>query len=126
NPALQYGFEKFCMKAAEIGIDGLILPDLPMYEFETEYGEIIKKYGLKFIFLVTPETSEERVRMLDKLSDGFLYAVSSSSTTGNEKSLEQQAGYFKRLKEMQLSNPVLIGFGIKDKHTFNSACEYAN
>jgi tryptophan synthase alpha chain len=126
NPALQYGFEKFCAKAAEVGIDGLILPDLPMYEFETEYGEIISKYGLKFIFLVTPETSEERVRMLDRLSSGFLYAVSSSSTTGSEKSFEQQMGYFRKLQEMHLNNPVLIGFGIKDSETFNAACKYAN
>ena len=126
NPALQYGFEKFCAKAAEVGIDGLIVPDLPMYEFETEYGEIINKYGLKFIFLVTPETSEERVRMLDRLSSGFLYAVSSSSTTGNEKSFEQQMGYFRKLQEMHLNNPVLIGFGIKDSETFNAACKYAN
>ena len=126
NPALQYGFEKFCASAAAAGIDGLILPDLPMYEFETEFGEIIAKHGLKFIFLVTPETSEERVRMLDRLSTGFLYAVSSSSTTGNEKSLEQQMGYFKKLQDMQLNNPVLIGFGIKDSETFNAACRYAN
>jgi tryptophan synthase alpha chain len=126
NPALQYGFEKFCAKAAETGIDGLILPDLPMYEYETEYGEIIDKYGLKFIFLVTPETSDERIRMLDRLSTGFLYAVSSSSTTGNEKSMEQQMGYFKKLQNMQLNNPVLIGFGIKNNETFNAACKYAN
>jgi len=126
NPALQYGFEKFCAKAAETGIDGLILPDLPMYEFETEYGEIIGKYGLKFIFLVTPETSDERIRMLDRLSTGFLYAVSSSSTTGNEKSMEQQMGYFKKLQDMKLNNPVLIGFGIKDNETFNAACKYSN
>lgn len=126
NPALQYGFEKFCAKATETGIDGLILPDLPMYEFETEYGQIISKYGLKFIFLVTPETSDERIRMLDRLSTGFLYAVSSSSTTGNEKSLDQQMGYFKKLQDMNLTNPVLIGFGIKDKTTFNAACRYAN
>ena len=78
NPALQFGFEKFCAKAAEAGIDGLILPDLPMYEYETEFGEIINRYGLKFIFLVTPETSDERINMLDRLSTGFLYAVSSS------------------------------------------------
>ena len=126
NPALQYGFEKFCTKAAETGIDGLILPDLPMYEFETEYGDIIGKYGLKFIFLVTPETSDERIRMLDRLSTGFLYAVSSSSTTGNEKSMEQQMGYFKKLQDMKLNNPVLIGFGIKDNETFNAACKYSN
>jgi tryptophan synthase alpha chain len=126
NPALQYGFEKFCATAAEVGIDGLILPDLPMYEYETEYKEIIDKYGLKFIFLVTPETSDERIRILDRLSTGFLYAVSSSSTTGNEKSMEQQMGYFRKLQNMQLTNPVLIGFGIKNSETFNAACKYAN
>src|SRR5688500_15770173 len=126
NPAMQFGFEEFCSKAAEAGIDGLILPDLPMYEYETEYGEIINRYGLKFIFLVTPETSEERIKILDRLSTGFLYAVSSSSTTGNEKSMEQQAGYFKKLQEMNLNNPVLIGFGIKNNDTFNAACKFSN
>ena len=126
NPALQFGFEKFCAKAAEVEIDGLILPDLPMYEYETEYGSIINKYGLKFIFLVTPETSEERIYMLDRLSTGFLYAVSSSSTTGNERSMEQQLGYFKKLQQMKLNNPVLIGFGIKNNETFNAACKYSN
>jgi tryptophan synthase alpha chain len=126
NPVLQYGFEKFCADAAALGIDGLILPDLPEYEFETEYGAIIKKYGLDFIFLVTPETSEERVRRLDELSTGFLYAVSSSSTTGNEKDFGAVEQYLKRLKALQLKNPVLVGFGIKDKATFNAACKYAN
>lgn len=126
NPVMQYGFEKFCAKAAESGIDGLILPDLPMYEYETEYGAIINKYGLKFIFLVTPETSDERVRQLDSLSTGFLYAVSSSSTTGNEKNMGNQSAYFKRLKDMNLKNPVLIGFGIKDKATFDAASRYSN
>ena len=126
NPAMQFGFEKFCSKAAETGIDGLILPDLPMYEYETEYGEIINRYGLKFIFLVTPETSEERIKMLDRLSNGFLYAVSSSSTTGNEKSMELQIGYFKKLQDMNLNNPVLIGFGIKNSDTFNAACKFSN
>jgi tryptophan synthase alpha chain len=126
NPALQYGFEKFCKQASEAGIDGLILPDLPMYEFETEYGPVIKKYGLKFIFLVTPETSDERIKKLDRLSDGFLYAVSSSSTTGNEKNMVQQQDYFKRLQDMHLKNPVLIGFGIKNRDTFETACRHAN
>lgn len=126
NPVLQFGFEKFCATAAAVGVDGLILPDLPMYEFETEYGQIIQRHGLKFIFLVTPETSPERVTSLDRLSSGFLYAVSSSSTTGNEKSMEQQLGYFRNLAEMKLNNPVLIGFGIKDKQTFDTACAYAN
>jgi tryptophan synthase alpha chain len=126
NPVIQFGFEKFCAACASVGIDGLILPDLPIYEFESEYGDIIRKHGLRFIFLVTPETSEERIRKLDELSTGFLYAVSSSSTTGNEKGLEQQVGYFTRLKEMNLKNPVLIGFGIKNKQTFDTACSYAN
>jgi len=126
NPALQYGFEKFCSSCAAVGIDGLILPDLPMYEYDTEYGTIIKKYGLKCIFLVTPETSDERIRKLDKISTGFLYAVSSSSTTGNEKNISSQSGYFERLKSFGLVNPVLVGFGIKDKQTFDAATEYAD
>ena len=126
NPVLQYGFDKFCKDAAEVGISGLILPDLPEYEFETEYGAIIKKYGLDFIFLVTPETSEERVRRLDLLSSGFLYAVSSSSTTGNEKDFNAVEKYLERLKSLKLKNPILVGFGIKDKETFTSACKHAN
>lgn len=126
NPVLQFGFENFCRQAAATGVDGLILPDLPIYEFETEYGAIVQQYGLKFIFLVTPETSDDRIRKIDQLSSGFVYAVSSSSTTGNEKSMEQQLGYFKRLRDMHLRNPVLIGFGIKDKKTFDTACEYAS
>jgi tryptophan synthase alpha chain len=126
NPVLQYGFEKFCADAAAVGINGLILPDLPEYEFETEYGPIIKKYGLAFVFLVTPETSESRVRRLDDLSTGFLYAVSSSSTTGNEKDFNEVEKYLQRLQLMQLKNPVLVGFGIKDRATFDAACKYAN
>jgi tryptophan synthase alpha chain len=126
NPVLQYGFEKFCADAKAVGVDGLILPDLPEYEFETEYGAIIKQNGLDFIFLVTPETSEERLRKLDNLSTGFLYAVSSSSTTGNEKDFNAVELYLQRLQTMQLKNPILVGFGIKDKATFTSACKYAN
>ena len=126
NPALQYGFEKFCKRAAEVGIDGLILPDLPIYEFETEYGEVIRKYGLDFIFLVTPETSEERIKKLDALSTGFLYAVSSSATTGKQIGMKNQSGYFKKLQSLKLKNPVLVGFGVKDKQTFSAACEYTN
>src|ERR1700761_9407535 len=98
NPILQYGFERFCADAASVGIDGLILPDLPQYEFETEYGAIIKKYGLDFIFLVTPETSTERIRQLDTLSSGFLYAVSSSSTTGKDKDFSAVETYLQKLK----------------------------
>ena len=126
NPVLQYGFEKFCVDAATIGIDGLILPDLPEYEFETEYGAIIKKHGLDFIFLVTPETSGNRVKKLDQLSSGFLYAVSSSSTTGKDKDMSHVKTYLKRLKSYNLENPVLAGFGIKDKQSFEAVCENAN
>lgn len=126
NPVLQYGFEKFCADAAAAGIDGLILPDLPEYEFETEYGAIIKKYGLDFIFLVTPETSEERIKKLDSLSTGFLYAVSSSSTTGKDKNMTDVSNYLQKLKSLQLRNLILVGFGIKDKTTFDAACNHAN
>lgn len=126
NPVLQYGFEKFCADAAAAGIDGLILPDLPEYEFEMEYAAIIHKYNLDFIFLVTPETSEARVRKLDSLTTGFLYAVSSSSTTGSDQATTDVSAYLQRLQQMRLKNPVLVGFGIKDKESFKSACEYAN
>jgi tryptophan synthase alpha chain len=126
NPVLQYGFEKFCADAAGVGVDGLILPDLPEYEFETEYGAIIKKYGLDFIFLVTPETSEERVRKLDSLTTGFLYAVSSSATTGGNTDFEAVEKYLQRLQSYQLKNPILVGFGIKDKTSFDAACKYSN
>jgi tryptophan synthase alpha chain len=126
NPVLQYGFERFCADAAKVGVDGLILPDLPMYEFETEYGPIVKKYGLDFIFLVTPETAEARIRQLDALSTGFLYAVSSSSTTGKDKDMRLQQAYFDRLKGMSLRNPIMVGFGIKDKATFQAAAEHAS
>lgn len=126
NSVLQYGFEKFCADAAAVGIDGLILPDLPEYEFETEYGAIIKKYGLDFIFLVTPETSEERVKKLDELSSGFLYAVSSSSTTGSNKITTSPEGYLQKLRQLKLKNPVLVGFGINNKQSFEAVCQLAN
>ena len=126
NPVLQYGFEKFCRHASEAGIDGLILPDLPMFEFEKEFAPVIKKYGLDFVFLVTPETKDDRIRKLDQLTSGFLYAVSSSSTTGKNTSIGDQKEYFNRLQNMKLKNPVLIGFGIKDKTGFSEACSYAN
>ena len=126
NPVLQYGFEKFCADAAAVGIDGLILPDLPEYEFETEYGAIIKKYNLDFIFLVTPETSEERIKRLDSLSSGFLYAVSSSSTTGSNKKSIDISQYLQKLKNLKLKNPVLVGFGISNKQSFDAVCQLAD
>jgi tryptophan synthase alpha chain len=126
NPVLQFGFEKFCREAAAAGIDGLILPDLPVYEFESRYGVLIKKYGLDFIFLVTPETAPQRIKKLDNLSSGFLYAVSSSSTTGSKNNLSQMPDYLEKIKLMNLQNPVLVGFGINDKASFELACGYVN
>jgi tryptophan synthase alpha chain len=122
NPVLQYGVENFCRDCAATGVDGLILPDLPMDEYENEYRPLFEKYGLHLIFLVTPETSEARIRKIDGLSKGFVYAVSSSSTTGKNKDIGTQEAYFARLKAMHLQNPVLIGFNIRDKASFQAAC----
>jgi len=126
NPILQYGFEAFCKKAKQVGVDGLILPDLPLYEFEHLYRKTIKENELDFIFLVTPETPEDRLRKLDALSTGFLYAVSSSATTGKDKDFSKVAVYLQNLQAMNLKNSVLVGFGIKDKETFDAVCAYAN
>ncbi|MGC4128473.1 MAG: tryptophan synthase subunit alpha [Bergeyella sp.] len=123
NPVLQFGFENFCKKCEEVGIFGLIIPDLPPYEFEKKYGEILKKYNLNFTFLVTPETSEGRIKYLDSLSSGFLYAVSSSSTTGNANAVLKNENYLNHLSELNLKNPVFIGFGIKNKSDFESVTE---
>ena len=125
NPVLQYGFEKFCNDANECGISGIILPDLPVQEYEEEFMKTIEKYALNFIFLVTPQTSEERIRKIDSLSSGFIYAVSSSSVTGSDVDMKQQEKYFKKLKAVNLKNKVLIGFGIKDNATFEQACKYS-
>ena len=126
NPVMQFGIEKFCRLAKEVGVDGIILPDLPLYEFENEYKKYFQQNDLHFIFLITPETSEERIRKIDALSKGFIYAVSSSSTTGNNKEIDEQEGYFLKLQKMNLKNPVLVGFGIKDKNTFQAACKYTS
>ena len=126
NPVLQFGIEQFCKQAKEIGVDGIILPDLPIYEFENEYKQYFEENDLHFIFLITPETSEERIRKIDELSKGFIYAVSSSSTTGNNKEITEQENYFLKLQKMILKNPLLVGFGIKDKNTFQAACKYTN
>jgi tryptophan synthase alpha chain len=126
NPVLQYGFEKFCIDAKNAGISGIILPDLPIIEYENEYREILEDNGLDFIFLITPETSEERIIKIDSLSNGFIYAVSSSSITGRNTDMKAQENYFQRIKNMNLKNKVLIGFGIKDRDTFQQACQYAS
>jgi tryptophan synthase alpha chain len=125
NPVLQYGFEKFCREAKNAGISGIILPDLPLAEYENEYMSIMKENNLSFIFLITPETSEERIRKIDSLSDGFIYAVSSSSVTGRDTDMKAREIYFERIKNMNLKNKILIGFGIRDHATFEQVCKYA-
>ncbi len=127
NPVIQYGMENFCKKCSETGIDGIILPDLPLDVYTEKYREVFEKNGLHNIFLITPQTSEERIRMIDDMSSGFIYMVSSSSTTGIREGFgNEQTEYFRRIKNMQLKNPRLVGFGISDARTFNQACEYAN
>lgn len=127
NPVLQFGMEQFCQKCHEVGVDGLILPDLPMAEYLEEHKSIFDKYGLKNVFLITPQTSENRIREIDQNTDGFIYMVSSASITGAKKEITQeQIDYFNRVKNMDLKNPTLIGFGISNKETFDMACQYAS
>ncbi|HLF33294.1 MAG TPA: tryptophan synthase subunit alpha [Cyclobacteriaceae bacterium] len=126
NPVFQYGIEKFCRDAADAGVSGVIIPDLPLQEFRDMYADVFEKYDLLNIFLVTPQTSEARIRMIDQLSRGFIYLVSASSTTGARNGLSQeQISYFSRIGGMKLVNPKLIGFGISDHSTFLTACRYA-
>ncbi|MDB4925950.1 tryptophan synthase subunit alpha [Mucilaginibacter sp.] len=127
NPIVQYGVEEFCKKAAEAGVDGVIVPDLPMYEYETMYAGFFKDNKLSNIFLVTPQTSADRIRKIDELSNSFIYLLSSSSITGGSLDVSDSIeDYYKRIKAMQLKNPAIIGFGIGDNATFKKACEYAN
>ena len=126
NPMLQYGIENFCQKCAEIGIDGLIIPDLPVDVYADEYKATFEKYGLKNIFLITPQTSIERINFIDSVSDGFIYMVSSASVTGSQTGFgDIQEKYFKRISDMNLRNPQVIGFGISNKETFNQATQNA-
>jgi len=127
NPVYQFGVEKFCEKCAETGIDGLILPDLPLDEFEAFYKPVFEKYNLHNILLITPQTSEQRIKQIDEASSGFIYMVSSSSTTGAGKKVEDfQREYFERIQSLNLKNQRLIGFGISDRVTFENACKYAS
>ncbi len=127
NPILQFGFESFCQKCQEVGIDGLILPDLPMYEYLTHYKDLLDKYGLYNIFLITPQTSEERIREIDQHSRGFIYMVSSASITGAKSTItDTQIAYFERIQSMGLQRKTLIGFGISSNSTFRQACEYSD
>ncbi|MCT3896547.1 tryptophan synthase subunit alpha [Elizabethkingia anophelis] len=125
NPVLKFGFEKFCQECQASGVSGLILPDLPPIEFEKKYQKMLEQYGINFTFLVTPETSDERIQYLDSLSSGFLYAVSSSSTTGTNQEIDNDA-YFKRLKSLNLKNPILVGFSIKNKADFDKVTQHAD
>jgi tryptophan synthase alpha chain len=126
NPMLQYGMENFCKKCAEIGIDGLIIPDLPVDVYANEFKAIFKQYGLINVFLITPQTSEERIRFIDSVSDGFIYMVSSASVTGSQSGFgNTQENYFKRIADMNLRNPQIIGFGINNAETFNQATQFA-
>ena len=126
NPVLSFGFEDFCKECKESGVSGLIIPDLPPVEFEKNYRSILEKHNLNFIFLVTPETSDERIKYLDSLSSGFLYAVSSSSTTGNNAKEINNEEYLNRLSNLGLKNPVMIGFGIRNKSDFDKVTEKAD
>jgi tryptophan synthase alpha chain len=126
NTVLQFGVEVFCKNAAAAGVSGIILPDLPLYEFTTMYQSIFKKYKLSFIFLITPQTSVKRIKEIDALTDSFIYAVSSSSTTGNKVNAANTNAYFEKLKKMKLKSPFLIGFGIHDAASYKNACRYAS
>lgn len=126
NPVMQYGIEKFCKDAHDTGIDGMILPDLPIDEYNELYRDIFESNNLSNVFLVTPNTSPERLRKIDESSHGFIYIVSTESTTGNTKDISQAEGYFKKIKDAKLNNPTMIGFNINDHKSFDFACQYAN
>ncbi len=126
NPMLQYGVEAFCAKCQEIGIDGLIIPDLPVDVYHEEYKAIFEKHGLINVFLITPQTSVERINYIDSISNGFIYIVSSASTTGAKSGFgDEQTNYFKRIANMNLNNPQIVGFGISNNETFAQATQYA-
>jgi len=125
NPVMQYGYEEFCKSCQEVGVDGVILPDLPLYEYEEEYKELFESHGLANVFLVTPETAPERIHKLDDLSNGFLYLVSSSSTTGKKEGIDGTTEYFERVQNMTLKSPTLIGFNIMDSKSYQVACKYS-
>lgn len=126
NPITQFGFDNYCAEAKKCGIDGLIIPDLPFAEYRETYQPIAVKYGLSIIMLITPETSEERIRLIDDQTSGFIYMVSAASVTGARTHFgEESLSYFRRVNAMQLKNPRLIGFGISNKETFDVACKEA-
>ncbi len=125
NPIHRYGVEEFCNTCSRTGVDGVIIPDLPLEEYKEKYHNYFVSNGLHFILLITPQTSEERIREIAENSTGFIYMVSTESTTGGATDLENRAGYFKRVRQIT-DKPLLIGFGIKDRETFSTACRYAD
>lgn len=126
NPIMQYGFENFCQKCQECGIDGVIIPDLPFKDYLAEYRPVAARYGIHIIMLITPETSETRIRQIDEHTNGFIYMVSSAAVTGAQKEFNaQKQAYFERIEQMHLRNPRMIGFGISNKSTYESATAHA-
>ena len=127
NQMLKYGEDKFCEKCVASGIETVILPDLPMIEYESHYKALFAKYGISNVFLITPQTSEERIRKIDGLTDTFIYVVASASITGAKGEISQgQIDYFERIKTMQLKSTLIVGFGISNNSTFNTVCKYVN
>ena len=126
NPIMQFGFENFCRECKRVDVDGMIIPDLPMSDYLTDYKPIAEKYELEFIFLITPETSDERIREIDENTNGFIYMVSSAAVTGTQSSFDKQIDYFNRINAMNLKNPRLIGFGVSNKVTKEMVFEYSS
>lgn len=126
NPIMQFGFEDFCSECSRVGVDGMIIPDLPMSDFLKDYKPVAEKFGLEFIFLITPETSEDRIRLIDSNTDGFIYMVSSAAVTGTQSSFDARVDYFNRINAMNLKNPRLIGFGVSNKATKDTVDQYAS
>ncbi len=125
NPVIQFGVEKFCEECKNVGVNGVIIPDLPMYEYEDLYRETFEKNGIANIFIVTPQTSTERIRKIDSLSNSFIYLLSSNATTGKTLDVgEDTNAYFKRIHDLQLNNPLIVGFGISNRETFQKASQY--
>jgi len=126
NPMMQYGVERFCQKCHEVGIDGLIIPDLPVDVYHESYQDLFQQYGLLNMFLITPQTPDERIRFIDKISEGFIYMVSSAATTGAKSSFgDVQSEYFKRIGAMELNAKLLVGFGISNAETYKAATEHS-
>jgi tryptophan synthase alpha chain len=126
NPVMQYGVEKFCKDAADCGVDGVIIPDLPLDEYIEEYKELFESNNLSNVFLVTPHTSEKRIQLIDENTQGFIYIVSTDSTTGNAKDITGAESYFKKIQALKLKSPTMIGFNVKDNASYSFATDHAN